>query len=86
MENVWHRLRNEKDSKKKMHQELWVWSGNTTITNCRQTFGILRKSQITTMRYQEDKQSRATSSLFPIEMIAKPEAHTGRNNNNESTT
>ena len=25
----------------------WVWSGNTTITNCRQTCGIVRKSHTT---------------------------------------
>ena len=51
----------------------WVWSGNITITNCRQICGILRKSHRTIMRHQEDKQSKATSSLFPIEMIAKLE-------------
>ena len=31
----------------------------------------MRKSQTTIMRHQEDKQSKATSSLFPMEMIAK---------------
>ena len=49
----------------------WVWSGNTTITNCRQHFGTAaRKSRSTITRYQEDKISKATSSLFPIKMIA----------------
>ena len=51
----------------------WVWSGNTTITNCRQTPGIVRKSHTTIRRQQEDKQSKATSSLLPTEMIAKLE-------------
>ena len=51
----------------------WVWSGNTTITNCRQTCGIVRKSHITIAGHQEDKQSKAISSLFPIKMIAKLE-------------
>ena len=32
-----------------------------------------RKSHTTTMRHQEDKLSKATSSLFPIKMIAKLE-------------
>ena len=35
-----------------------------------QTRGIVRKSHKTITRHQEDKQSKATSSLFPIEMIA----------------
>ena len=51
----------------------WVWSGSTTITYCRQTHGIMRKSHRTIMRHQEDKQNKATSSLFPIEMIVKVE-------------
>ena len=46
---------------------------NTTITNCRQTHIIVRKSHTTITRHQKDKQSKATSSLFPIEMIAKLE-------------
>ena len=33
----------------------------------------MRKSHTTIMRHQEDKQSRATGSLFLIEMIAKLE-------------
>ena len=49
----------------------WVWSGNTTITNCRQTRGIVRKSRTTITRHQEDKQSKATRSLFSIKAIAK---------------
>ena len=51
----------------------WVWSGNTTITNCRQTRGIVRKSHTTITRHQKVKQSKATSYLFPIQMIAKLE-------------
>ena len=39
----------------------------------RQTRGIVRKSHTTITRHQEDKQRKATSSLFPIEMIAKLE-------------
>ena len=48
----------------------WVWSGNTTITNCRLPRGTARKSRSTIMRHQEDKLSKAISSLFPIKMIA----------------
>ena len=51
-----------------------VWSGNTTITNCRQTHETARKSLTSITRYQEDKLSKAASSLslFPIK-IAKLE-------------
>ena len=68
----WHMLqwlkqfhidRNIKNSK-------WVWSGNTTITNCRQPRGTARKSRSTITRHQQDKLSKAISSLFPIKMIA----------------
>ena len=45
----------------------------TTIANYRQTSGIDRKNHTTITRHQEDKQSKATSSLFPIKMIAKLE-------------
>ena len=38
-----------------------------------QTRGIVRKSHTTITRHQEDTQSKATSSLFPIEMIEKLE-------------
>ena len=31
----------------------------------------MRKSHTTITRHQEDEQSKATSSLFPIEMISK---------------
>ena len=41
--------------------------------NCRQTHGTARKSHTTIMRHQEDKLSKATSSLFPIKMIANLE-------------
>ena len=39
-------------------------------TNCRQPCGTPRKSRSTITRHQEDKLSKATSSLFPIKMIA----------------
>ena len=51
----------------------WVWPGNTTITNRRQTHGTARKSHTTIMRHQKHKLSKATSSVFPINMIAKLE-------------
>ena len=51
----------------------WVWSGNTTITNRKQTHGTARKSHTTITRHQEDKPSKATGSLIPIKMIAKLE-------------
>ena len=38
-----------------------------------QTHGTARKTHTTTTRHREDKLSKATSSLFPIEMIAKLE-------------
>ena len=38
-----------------------------------QTNDTARKSHTTITRHQEDKQSKATSSLFPIKMIAKLE-------------
>ena len=41
---------------------------NTTFTNCRQTRGIVRKSNTTITRHQEDKQSNQVS--LPIKMIA----------------
>ena len=41
-----------------------------TITNCRQPHGTARKSRSTITRHQEDKLSKATSSLFHIQMIA----------------
>ena len=34
---------------------MWVWFGNTTITNCRQRHGIARKSDSTITGHQEDK-------------------------------
>ena len=54
----------------KIKNSKWVWSGNTTITNRRQPRGTARKSRSTITRHQEDKWSKATSSLFPIKMIA----------------
>ena len=50
-----------------------VWSGNTTITNWRQTHGTARKSHTTITRHQEDKLCKPASSLFPMKMIAKLE-------------
>ena len=51
----------------------WLWSGNTTITHCRQTNGAARKNHRTRTgtKHQEDSQSKATNDLFPIKMIAK---------------
>ena len=40
---------------------------------CRQSHSIARKSHTTIMRHQDDKLSEATSSFFPIKMIAKLE-------------
>ena len=57
-----HKSRDIKNSK-------WVWSGNFTITNCRQPCGTARKSPSTITRHQEDKLSKAISSLFPIIVI-----------------
>ena len=36
----------------------WVWSGNITITNCRQTHETARKSQTSITRQQPDKLSK----------------------------
>ena len=43
----------------------WLWSGYSTITNCRQTRGIVRKSHTTIMRHQEDKQSKQPALSSP---------------------
>ena len=43
------------------------------IRHCKLTHGTKRKSYIKITRHQEDKQSKATSSLFPIKMITKLE-------------
>ena len=48
----------------------WVWSGNATITNGRQPHGTARKSLSTITGRQEDKLSKAISSLFPIKIWA----------------
>ena len=57
------------DTRTHTNQEIenskWVWSGNTTITNRRQPCDIARKSRSSITRHQEDKLSKATSSLFP---------------------
>ena len=42
----------------------------TTITNRKQPRGTARKSRSTITRHQEAKLSKATSSLFPVKMIA----------------
>ena len=49
----------------------WVRSGNTTITNRRQTHDTSKNSHTVSKRNQEDKLHKATSSLFPFKMIAK---------------
>ena len=54
----------------KFKNSKWVWSGNTIITNRRKLHGTARKSHSTIPRHQEDKLNKATSSLFPIKMIA----------------
>ena len=46
-----------------------VYSGNTTITNRRQPRGTARKSRSTITRHQDEQLSKATSSLFPIEIV-----------------
>ena len=56
--------------KSALKKSKWVWSGNTTIINHRQSRGTTRKSRSTITRHQENKLSKATSSLFPIKMIA----------------
>ena len=50
-----------------------AWSGNTAITNCRPTHGTVRKSYrtFTVTRLPKDNNSKATSSLFLVKMIAK---------------
>ena len=49
----------------------WVWSENTTVTNCRPTNGAAMKSQITltVTKHQEGNQSKSTSSLFPVKFF-----------------
>ena len=42
---------------------------NITLTNCRQTHGTA-SHHTNIARQEEDKTSKATSSLFPIKMIA----------------
>ena len=59
-----------KNKRKTIENSMWIWSGNTTITNRRQPHGTVRKNRSTITRHQEDKLSKATSSLFPIKMIA----------------
>ena len=51
----------------------WVWSGNTTITNCRQTHGIVRKIHTKIRRHKTNKAKQPSLSLFPIKMVAKLE-------------
>ena len=45
-----------------------------------QTRGIARNSHTTITSHQEDKHSTATSSLFPIKMIAKLDGHKATHN------
>ena len=65
-----YRLHHVSYTPTKFTNSKWVWSGNTTITNCSQHCGVARKSHSTITRHQEDTLSKATSSLFPIKMIA----------------
>ena len=51
----------------------WGWSGNTTITHCRQTHVRKCHRELTITQLQEVNQSKATSSLVPNEMIRKLE-------------
>ena len=51
----------------------FVLSGNTTITNYRQTHDTSRKSNTTTTRHYEDKLTKAISSSLPNKLIAQPE-------------
>ena len=57
------------------YKSKWVWLGNTTITQRRPIHGTTRKSHrtISVTRHQENKQSKATSSLFSMKTIAKLE-------------
>ena len=52
-----------------------VWSGNTTISHCRPAHSTVRKSHrsLAVTRHKEDNESKATSSLFHVKMIAKLE-------------
>ena len=69
-----------------------VWSGNTAVTNCRQICNTTRKSHTIITRHQEDKQSKATSSLsnaqLNIEQLQNPTMEVTINNdfNNNRTT
>ena len=47
-----------------------------------QTHGIVRKSHTAITRRQENKQSKVTSSIFPIEMIAKLECSSNNTQEN----
>ena len=53
----------------------WIWLGNTTITHCRPTHVTVRKSHrtLTETRHHEDNQSKAISSFFLVNIIAKLE-------------
>ena len=66
------RINKEKNFKIKFQVNLVFYRTYSTITNCRQPRGTVRKSRSTITRHQEDKLSKAISSLFPIKMIAIP--------------
>ena len=55
----------------------WVWSGNTTITHYRPTYGTGWKnhSPHTVTRHTKDNKSKAASSLFLVKTIAKLERY-----------
>ena len=59
---------------------------NNPIANCRQTYGTARKSNTTNTRHHIDKPSKATDSLFPINMIAKLKWTQSNAQQNRTTT
>ena len=73
--NNWHSAHVQIYRLASVYLSIWLY-GNIytyTITNCRQPHGTARKRNTTITKHQEDKLSKATSSLFPIKMIAKLE-------------
>ena len=62
--------------------KLWVWSGNTTITICRQTHCIAKKCHTTITRHQEDKQSKESLSISsPSRWLQHENGHKSTHNN-----
>ena len=59
-----------------MTNSRWVLSGKTTITNCRQTHGIVRKSLTTITKHQEDKNKVKQPALSsPSRWLQKKNGH-----------